>query len=433
LAVEIDLILNHFSRTFMPSFFARLFGAGAPSSAPITQAAAQPSDTKQSRAGALLALHSTGLSRWTPRTYVELTRHGFERNPIVYRCVRLIAEAAASIPWMAFRGTMEDDAHPALRLMQRPNPSDSNVTFIEQIYADLMLFGNAYVEAVSLDGMLREIYALRPDRMSIAPGQNGWPSAYDYMVMGDKVRFNLVAGQPAPILHIKYFHPLDDHYGLAPIAPAQTALEVHNAAGLWNKTLLENAACPSGALVYAGPAGASLSEDQFERLRRELDENFAGQRNAGRPLLLEGGLDWKALSLTPKDMDFIQAKNTAAREIALAFGVPPLLLGLPGDNTHANFQEANRAFWRQTIIPLVVRTQSVFQNWMQDYFGQLRFDYNIDRIDALAEDRASEWARVNSATFITPNEKREAVGYAPLANKNELDNNSMKSFDELQR
>ena len=74
-------------------------------------------------------------------------------------------------------------------------------------------------------------------------------------------------------------------------------------------------------------------------------------------MLLEGGLDWKPLSLSPKDMDFIEAKHAAAREIALAFGVPPLLLGMPGDNTYRNYAEANRAFWRQTVLPLVARTR----------------------------------------------------------------------------
>ena len=90
-----------------------------------------------------------------------------------------------------------------------------------------------------------------------------------------------------------------------------------------------------------------------------MEDSFQGARNAGRPLLLEGGLDWKPLSLTPAELDFVAAKGVAAREIALAFGVPPLLLGLPGDNTHANFAEANRAFWRQTAIPLVRRSGAV--------------------------------------------------------------------------
>ena len=127
--------------------------------------------------------------------------------------------------------------------------------------------------------------------------------------------------------------------------------------------------------------------------------------------MLEGGLDWKALSLTPRDMDFMEAKAGAAREIALAFGVPPLLQGIPGDNTHANFQEANRAFWRQTVIPLVARTQKSFAAWTRPAFGDVRLDYDVDRIDALAEGRAQEWTRVGQADFLTIDEKRAALGF----------------------
>ena len=154
-----------------------------------------------------------------------------------------------------------------------------------------------------------------------------------------------------------------------------------------------------------------MSNDQFERLKNELDENFSGTRNAGRPLLLEGGLDWKSLSLSPKDMDFIQAKAAAAREIALAFGVPPLILGLPGDNTFANYSEANRALWRQTIIPMVRRTQQSFANWLAETYGPMRILPDLDHIDALADEREAEWRRVGAATFLTDDEKREALGY----------------------
>jgi HK97 family phage portal protein len=117
------------------------------------------------------------------------------------------------------------------------------------------------------------------------------------------VRFDQPASPVPPILHLTFFHPLDDHYGLAPIDAAAVALDTHNAAAKWNKALLDNAARPSGALVYAGPEGAVLNDQQFERLKRELEGNYTGAVNAGRPLLLEGGLDWKAMSLTPKDMD----------------------------------------------------------------------------------------------------------------------------------
>jgi HK97 family phage portal protein len=218
-----------------------------------------------------------------------------------------------------------------------------------------------------------------------------------------------------PVLHLTFFHPLDDHYGLAPIEAAAVALDTHNSAARWNKALLDNAARPSGALVYAGPAGEILSEPQFERLKQELEGNYQGAVNAGRPLLLEGGLDWKAMSLSPKDMDFLEAKHTAAREIALAFGVPPMLLGIPGDNTYANFQEANRVFFRQTVLPLATRVGHAIAQWLAPQFGEgIRVAIDTDRIDALAADRQSLWERVRAADFLTLNEKREAVGYAPV-------------------
>jgi hypothetical protein len=124
----------------------------------------------------------------------------------------------------------------------------------------------------------------------------------------------------------------------------------HNAAAAWNRSLLENAARPSGALVYDAPTGG-LSTDQFDRLREELNRAFAGGGNAGRPLLLEGGLKWQSLSMSPADMDFAALKAAAARDIALAFGVPPMLLGLPGDSTYNNYKEANKALWRLTLLP----------------------------------------------------------------------------------
>jgi HK97 family phage portal protein len=266
------------------------------------------------------------------------------------------------------------------------------------------------VEAVAVEGAPAELYALRPDRMRVVPGSDGWPAAYEYTVGTETVRFSMGQGEAVPpILHLTLFHPADDHYGLSPMEAAATALDIHNAAGAWNKALLDNAARPSGALVVGG---ATLTDAQFERLKSELEANYQGASNAGRPLLLEGGLDWKPLSLSPKDMDFVEAKAAAAREIALAFGVPPLLLGLSGDNTHANYAEANRAFYRQTVIPIVKRTMEAFAQWLSPGFGEvLQLEPDLDAIEALADERESLWRRVSSASFLSDDEKREAVGY----------------------
>ena len=110
------------------------------------------------------------------------------------------------------------------------------------------------------------------------------------------MRFDQSAAQP-PILQLALFNPVDDYYGLSPLEAAATAVDTHNAAATWNKALLDNAARPSGALVYAGPDGLILADQQFERLKKELELQYQGSANAGRPLLLEGGLDWKPMSL----------------------------------------------------------------------------------------------------------------------------------------
>jgi HK97 family phage portal protein len=162
--------------------------------------------------------------------------------------------------------------------------------------------------------------------------------------------------------------------------------------------------------------GAALSDSAFDRLKEELASTYQGSANAGRPLLLEGGLAWTPLSLTPKDMDFVEAKAAAAREIALAFGVPPLILGLSGDNTHANYAEANRAFYRQTVIPLARRTGEALSHWLSPAFGaDLTLEPDLDAIEALALERESLWRRVSAAAFLTDDEKREAVGYGRRA------------------
>ena len=393
----------------MPSLLSRWFSFAAP--------------THKSSRGALLTLHPLGGTRWSPRDYATLTRESYERNAVAYRAVRMIAEAAASIPWRLYEGETEVESHPLLDLVRHPSAAMTGTDLIEALVTNLLLFGNAYVEALRVDGTPRELHTLRPDRVSVVAGQDGWPAGYDYTVAGRATRYATETDGFTPILHLKLYNPLDDHYGLPPLAAAQVALETHNTAGFWNKALLENAARPSGALVYDGPDGAHLTEAQFSRLREELAENFSGAANAGRPLLLEGGLDWKAMSLTPKDMDFIEAKAAAAREIALAFGVPPLVLGLPGDNTRTNYVEANLAFWRGTVIPTVSRLQKSLGAWIAPSFGNdLVFDYDVDRIDALASDRAAEWKRVGDATFLTDDEKRGALGYGPLSQADHSEN-----------
>ena len=371
-------------------------------------------EAKSSRAAQLIQFESGGRARWTPRDYAALAREGYVCNAIVHRAVKVVAENVAAVRYLVYEGAGERDPHPLRDLLARPNPRQEGAAFLESVCAHLLLAGNAYIEAVLVEGAVRELYTLRPDRMRVVPGADGWPEAYDYAIGARSVRFDQSAPLP-PILHLTQFHPLDDHYGLSSNEPAAVAIDTHNSAAKWNKALLDNAARPSGALVYTGPEGSVLSESQFERLKRELEDQYQGTRNAGRPMLLEGGLDWKAMSLSPKDMDFLEAKNAAAREIALAFGVPPMLLGIPGDNTYANYQEANRVFWRGTVLPLASRIGSSLTHWLAPAFGDgIRLVVDTDNVPALAGDRAALWEQVGKAAFLTINEKREAIGFSPV-------------------
>ncbi len=371
-------------------------------------------ERKSGNQGGFVAIHAQGEARWTRRDYATLSREGFMRNPVVHRAVRLLSETASAIPWLLYEGVAELDEHPLLRLLERPNQRQAGASFLEALYGHLLLAGNAYVELIEAGEGARELHLLRPDRVTVLTDASGWPSALEYREGTGKRKAPMGVVSGGGALHLTLFHPLDDHYGFPPLEAALMALDTHNAAGRWNKALLDNSARPSGALVYAPKEGGNLTDEQFERLKTELEEGYSGTTRAGRPLLLEGGLDWKAMGMTPKDMDFIEAKHSASRDIALAFGVPPMLLGIPGDNTYANYQEANRAFYRLTILPLVARISKELSGWLGPVFGEeLRLWYDADRVDGLSGERDALWARVGAATFLSDDEKRDAVGYQP--------------------
>lgn len=375
------------------------------SSKPVAEA-----EVKASATGPVVAWSTQGRVAWTPRDTASLTRAGFSGNPVGFRAVKLIAEAAAALPLLVQDRERRYDTHPVQALLARPNAGQGRAELLEGLFGQLLLTGNGYLEAVADEDLPVEMHVLRSDRMRLIPGADGWPIAYEYAVGGKKHRF--AVGDVSPICHIKSFHPQDDHYGLSPLQAAASAVDVHNAASRWSKALLDNAARPSGAIVYRGADGqASMSEDQYSRLVDEMESQHQGARNAGRPMLLEGGLDWKPMGFSPSDMEFQKTKEAAAREISVAFGVPPMLLGIPGDATYANYQEANRAFYRLTVLPLATRVVSSIADWLSDYAGErVELRPDLDQIPALAVERDAQWRRVTDATFLTDAEKRNLLG-----------------------
>ena len=368
------------------------------------------------KSNSYLAFATLGQPAWTPRDYAALAREGYRQNPIAYRCVRLIAESVAAIPLLLKDASGK--THALQSLIDKPNFEQTRSEFVESFIGHLQIAGNAYIEMVAIDNQPKELIILRPDTMRIIKGKNNWIVGWEQQISATNKRKlwrDLVTGR-SQVLHLKTFNPCDDLYGQSPIEPAATAIDIHNAGGAWNKSLIDNAARPSGALVYKGQTGSErLSDEQFARLKDELTFAHTGAANAGRPLLLEGGLEWAAMSLSPQEMDFVEARRQASRDIALAFGVPSMLLGIPGDNTYSNYKEANIAFYRQTIMPLMHKlatSMAAFLSaWADD---EVTIIPDFDAINALSSERDNLWQRLEGTSFITNDEKRKLAGLSPL-------------------
>jgi len=385
----------------------------------------QPFSVKESAVGSLIAAYSLGKPVWNKRDFAKVAQEGYQQNIIVYACVWLTARAAAHIPLsiMIDNGKASDKAETGkfpdlMALLNRPNPVQDGVAFRQDVFSDFLLGGNAFIERVDLYTKPKELYSLRPDRMRVIPGERGWPQGYVYQTASGKKQFDVDPTRPEkmPIFHMKDYSPVDDFYGMSAIDPAAFAVDGHTGVSAWNKALIDNGARPSGVMVYDPKEGpASLTEDQFARLKSELEQSYTGAANAGRPMLFDGGLNWQQLGLSPSDMDWVNGKNSVARDIALAFGVPPMLLGIPGDNTYSNYQEANKAFYRQTVIPLVGQFCRGLNWWILPSYGKnISLEPDLDDLPIFAEEREAYWDRIEAATDLTINEKRAAKGYPPV-------------------
>lgn len=362
---------------------------------------------------------SAGQPMWMRRDAAKFADEGYRRNVIAHRAVAMIATAAAGVPWKLTerraRSARVLDHHPILTLLNNPNPLQGGTELCEALYGHRLISGNGYLHAIGPRGEAPlELHVLRPDRVAVIPGAGGIPKAYRYSIdtRSVDVPVDAISGQ-SRILHLKTFHPLDDWYGLSPMEAAAYSIDQHNQCSAWNQALLQNGARPSGALMVKAGDGqpGTLSETQYTRLKSQLDEQFSGAINAGRPLLLEGGLEWKEMSLSPKDMDFINIKNSSARDVALAFGVPSQLLGIPGDNTYSNLKEARAALWEQTILPLLSNVTDALNNWLVPMFDtSLKLSLDQDAIPILADKRDAYWERISRADFLSADEKRTLLG-----------------------
>lgn len=339
---------------------------------------------------------------------------GYAQNPDVYACIRLIATSVAGIDWSVYKIVGDelklDEAHPLNLLLDRPNPFQSRATFMEVLVSYLLLHGNFYCEKVGPErglngGKPKELYLLRPDRVMVIKDANGYPAEYEYT--SDNGRKLKISAKD--ILHKSLFNPMDDHYGLSPMKPASYSIDIANESRHWNMALLQNSGRPSGAIVTE----ATVTKDQYETIKNKINSEYTGSSNAGKPLILSGGMSWQTLGLSPAEMSWEQTIKMATREICAVFHVPPELIGDHEHATYSNYQEARKAFYEETILPLMDSLKGDLNAWLTPLYGNgYILDYDRDDIEALKEDRDAVWKRAIEGVkngIITINDARDML------------------------
>ncbi len=292
--------------------------------------------------------------------------HGiaYEQSPYVYVAVNRIAEACALVPLHVYQHTPQGkqrlEAHPILDLLNNPNPTLSQFELLEQTIGFLELMGNAYwFIAGDENGKPREIWCLRPDRVSIVPDSTRYVRGYVYELDGARIPL-----EPLEVIHFKRWHPNNDYYGMSALSAARLAIKSDRAMAEWNaNTFGRDHAIPAGIVNVKG----NLTRDEFERIKQEWRSSYGtGQR---RTAFLQGdALEWVNVGLTHQDLDFLQGRKAHRDEILSVFGVP---IGLVDANaTEANATVAERHFIERTLYPKLVRIGQRLTQELTPFFGQ---------------------------------------------------------------
>ena len=334
----------------------------------------------------------------------------YQCSAVVFATVSMITGAAATLPVHLYRrATTPHGArervlgHPFGALLRRPQQRVQWSEWLQSVLGDLLIGGNAYVYVIGRDGgPPLEMMRLRPDRVRVVPDNVGNVGEYEY---GDGGRY--VRLPASDIVHAKLYSPLDDWYGLSPIHVGAQSIDADTDIVSWNRGLIKNAAMPSGALV----SESNLTDAQFTGLKENVTDLYAGPENRGRPMVLEGGLKWIPMGMSPHDLDWLLGRQDYRSDLARIYHVPPEILGIK-TGTYENRDQARREFYVECVHAFLSRLLGQLEIMVAEKFGddRLELEADLDSAPALAEDRARLWDRVEKATHLSVMEKRELTG-----------------------
>ena len=326
----------------------------------------------------------------------------------VYSCVRILAEAVAGLPLHLYKYTENGGKekaldHPLYRLLHdEPNPEMSSFVFRETLMTHLLLWGNAYAQVIrNGKGEVVAIYPLMPNRMAVDRDTEGH-LYYTYYRGDDEAIKNkeyAVTLAPRDVLHIPGLG-FDGLVGYSPIAMAKNAIGMAIACEEFGAKFFANGAAPSGVLEHPG----TIKDPS--RVRDAWQSQFGGSSNSGKVAVLEEGMKYTPISISPEQAQFLETRKFQINEIARIFRVPPHMVGDLEKSSFSNIEQQSLEFVKYTLDPWVIRWEQSIQRALlsQDekavYFvkvnleGLLRGDYQ-SRMNGYAIGRQNGWMSAN--------------------------------------
>ena len=324
-----------------------------------------------------IAWSYVGAPIWKPRDYDTFAKEGYSQNPVVHLCVEEIAKAVSSLPLITQNGKGEVvESPPFADLLIQASRDVTFRQFLHQTVCHYLIAGNAYIEAMkTTSGKVTEIYSHFPNRVEVIPDERGEVAKFEYTVNGLKkeMRREFRPGQPA-MAQIKRFNPLNDWYGLSALEPIARDIDIHNEASSHMMALYQNGASPSGALVLKPVKNSdggeqSAPQSVVDSAMEALTSRFAGAKNAGKPMVLGGNVDWKQLGMTPVDIGHAKNMDQSARNICSGIGYPHIL-AVAGEATFNNRREAMLSFYEDTVIPVAETVLDTLNVWLLPEFAK---------------------------------------------------------------
>ena len=326
----------------------------------------------------------------------------------VYSCVRILSEAVASLPLNVYRytdtgGKEKAFDHPLYRLLHdEPNPEMSSFIFRETLMTHLLLWGNAYAQIIrNGKGEVIALYPLMPDRMTVDRDSNG-RLYYKYRKSNDDaptMESGVVSLAPSDVLHVPGLG-FDGLVGYSPIAMAKNAIGLAIAAEEYGSKFYANGAAPSGVLEHPG----TLKDPT--RVRDSWNSTFGGSSNSHKVAVLEEGMKYTPISISPNEAQFLETRKFQINEIARIFRVPPHMVGDLEKSSFSNIEQQSLEFVKYTLDPWVIRwEQALYRTLLSEeekktfFFkfnveGLLRGDYQ-SRMQGYATARQNGWMSAN--------------------------------------